>query len=170
MPEVWSIGLGVGIHGMSLTTCRTHTDTPLKDGACPKCGWRPVSGKGVPQPAKVFKRPPEPEEYRRIRRGVLRATYQCARCNRNHHDFAIVECAGEYFCSEHYRDRRLELAYAEGKPYPDEWREVAIAALTARHPERARGETEPRSAYQQRMIGLAKRLARHVGIRYADKA
>lgn len=93
-----------------------------------------------------------------------RPIFRCARCNRQSPGFALTLCRGELFCLQHYFERRLELHYDADKPFRAEWREQCVAEICAQHPEWERQPEETASAYAERMLVLAKELAKGAGL------
>ena len=107
---------------------------------------------------KKFTQEPKGDELASIRNGKIQPIYQCRRCNRTHKDFPIILLAGWYYCDEHYAEERISMRYDEKQPFQNNWRDVAVAEISARHQDRQRGDDETRSAYQNRMITLMRGL------------
>ena len=145
--------------------CKYHPTTNLKGGGCPICQWRPPaasSARSAGPERRVFTAPPDDEAFKRIKEGKIRAVYRCCRCNRTSPEFQLVTCAGEYFCIEHYDDRRVELAYPSNgeKAFPPSFRTQLLSEVVAQRPQYKRAAGESRSEYVHRMIGIAKEKAR----------
>ena len=157
-----------------------HHKLKLENGECPECGWKPPlteQGSGKSEHARdaqcIFRSGPH--------RCPLPATWYPENAPIGQHQ----HYNRRGFCAMHDREEKRDMepweAQAQIKRFQehariiydelreDSWkheRERMIQQKINEHPEWQRGEDETSSAYQRRMLGIAKQLGKGVRARY----
>lgn len=139
---------------MEKTCPQCGHDLPARAKECAACGWTHRSEKTE---TITLTEVPSSGDLAQHRRNGKKIIYQCCRCHRTDQieGIQIVTCQRHFYCLDHYRERRLELAYSDNA-FPEDWREQEIAAISARHPEWQRRADETRTQYGDRMLAICR--------------